>query len=89
MRAASIVWAAVLMAAVVSGGCARPRLASRPLTDVESEWGSYIRTSYPGWRPPYYSPAQPLEPSQLALPAAPAPAPAPSEFDYVPAEPRR
>ncbi|NLF18196.1 MAG: hypothetical protein GX595_13245 [Lentisphaerae bacterium] len=87
MRAASIMWAAVLMAAVVSGGCARPRLASRPLTDVESEWGSYIRASYPGWRPPYYSPAQPLEPSQLALPAAPAPTS--SEFDYVPAEPRR
>lgn len=87
MRAVSIVWVAALMATLVAGGCARPRLTSRPLTAEEGEWRSYIRASYPGWRPPYYSPAQPLDPSRLALPAAPGPAS--GEFDYVPAEPRR
>ena len=93
-------WSAVLLAVVggvVAGGCAGPRLASRPLTDEQLEWTSFIRASYRGWQPPNYSttfspaagllPVTPLD----GVPSAPAARPMPGipggDVEFVPAVP--
>ncbi|MBN2451908.1 MAG: hypothetical protein JXR77_16090 [Lentisphaeria bacterium] len=71
MRASLGGVAVLVMAVALGAGCSRPRLASRPLTEVEREWASIVRTSYPGWTPPYYAPT--ASPRTPALPPAPGP----------------
>lgn len=39
--------------AMVVGGCARPRLASRDMADHERDWSAHIGSSYRAWQPPY------------------------------------
>jgi len=73
--------------ALLVGGCAQPRLASRPLTEEQMEWASYIRASYPGWKPPYYSTAVERSPDVVPVPAAPGTAVAPAAVQPVPAGP--
>lgn len=43
---------------VFFGGCMRPRLAVRGLSEHESGWAQTIKRSYPGWRSPYLTPVR-------------------------------
>lgn len=49
----------IVAMATTLAGCARPRLAARPLTSEERFWGEAIQGWYPGWRAPYLAPSRP------------------------------
>lgn len=51
---------------VVAGGCARPRLAARAMTEDERFWSARIGVSYPGWQPPYLTVTRDVDPAAAA-----------------------
>jgi hypothetical protein len=104
MKTRAVALLAVVAALVgVASGCRGPRLVSRPLTEEQCEWASIIRTSYPGWRPPYYTTVVPRSPDLVpqmpypvdsAFPAAARQTEAERRasaeaMEFVPAEPAR
>lgn len=93
MRAVTGTALAAALLGVSLGGCVQPRLASRPLTEEQMEWMSFIRASYPGWRAPYYSPAVASDPLAAPVASSPAgdsvPAAPVRDVEFVPAEPSR
>jgi hypothetical protein len=60
--------------ALAMAGCRRPRLVSRPLTEMEASWAHMIDGNYPSWKPPFFTPAQGASPL-VAPPASMVPAP--------------
>jgi hypothetical protein len=101
VRAAVAMALTAVVLAGVASGCGGPRLASRPLSEEQSEWASIIRTSYPGWQPPYYTTVVPRAPALVPVvplglgagptatgqpPAAAGAAPA-GDVEFVPAAP--
>ncbi len=68
----------LVTALVWTVGCARPKLASRRLTEQHVQWAHLIQRNYPAWKPPFLSPVRGAD---VAAPQSqPTPGPLPDEM---------